>query len=386
MPEHKMKVEKGIAVTMRDGVRISLCVYRPDAAGRFPGAVRGLALPVRDGRGAGLSAVPVARDRPGRMVCRPGLRLCPRRRARLRPFRRRIRVHGAQRAAGLSRADRLDHQAGLEQRPRRRHRPVVLRDGAMADGDLQPAGARLHRALRRPRRSVSRLELPRRHLLQLPLGLVHEPARRQPAPPGRPARPAADDVRSRRRHHRPLARRRILARALALLAARQDQVPGAVDRALGQDGPAPARQHPRLRGGQGAEEARGHRRAQHVRSAPDVRPGRIPREGAAAVLRPPSQGQEQRLHGGGAGEAVRARRQCLARGGGMAAAARDPRRLLSAQGSVGQRHLAQRRRAVDREAGGGRARPRATPIRTGNGSTASRSSARTGGWTRSGAC
>ena len=34
------------------------------------------------------------------------------------------------------RADRLDHQAGLEQRPRRRHRPVVLRDGAMADGDL----------------------------------------------------------------------------------------------------------------------------------------------------------------------------------------------------------------------------------------------------------
>jgi predicted acyl esterase len=31
-----MKVEKGITVTMRDGVRISLCVYRPDAPGRFP--------------------------------------------------------------------------------------------------------------------------------------------------------------------------------------------------------------------------------------------------------------------------------------------------------------------------------------------------------------
>ena len=161
----------------------------------------------------------------------------------------------------------------------------------------EPAGARLHRALRRPGRPVSRLELPRRHLLQLPLGLVHVAARRQPAPPGRPARPAADEIRSRRRHHRPPARRRILARALALLAARPDQVPGAVDRALGQDGPAPARQHPRLRGGQGAEEARGHRRAQHVRSAPDVRPGRISREGAAAVLRSPSQGREQRLHG-----------------------------------------------------------------------------------------
>ena len=31
-----MKVEKPITVTMRDGVRISLCVYRPDAEGRFP--------------------------------------------------------------------------------------------------------------------------------------------------------------------------------------------------------------------------------------------------------------------------------------------------------------------------------------------------------------
>src|SRR6516165_39027 len=31
-----MQVEKGIAVRMRDGVRISLAVYRPDAPGRFP--------------------------------------------------------------------------------------------------------------------------------------------------------------------------------------------------------------------------------------------------------------------------------------------------------------------------------------------------------------
>jgi predicted acyl esterase len=31
-----MKVEKGITVRMRDGVRISLCVYRSDADGRFP--------------------------------------------------------------------------------------------------------------------------------------------------------------------------------------------------------------------------------------------------------------------------------------------------------------------------------------------------------------
>ena len=35
-PQHGMKVEKGITVTMRDGVKISLCVYRPDAPGPFP--------------------------------------------------------------------------------------------------------------------------------------------------------------------------------------------------------------------------------------------------------------------------------------------------------------------------------------------------------------
>ena len=36
MSGHRMKVEKGITVTMRDGVRLSLCVYRPEAEGRFP--------------------------------------------------------------------------------------------------------------------------------------------------------------------------------------------------------------------------------------------------------------------------------------------------------------------------------------------------------------
>src|SRR5690242_5997472 len=36
MAEHRMKLERGVTVAMRDGVRISLAVYRPDAAGRFP--------------------------------------------------------------------------------------------------------------------------------------------------------------------------------------------------------------------------------------------------------------------------------------------------------------------------------------------------------------
>ena len=65
---------------------------------------------------------------------------------------------------------------------------------------------------------------------------------------------------------------------------------------------------------------------------------------------------------------------------------RDVRSLLPAQGSVRQRHLAQRRRAVDRAAAR-RTKPRpATPIRTGNGSTASPSSGRTDGSIRCGAC
>jgi len=34
--KYAMKVEKGVTVTMRDGVKISLCVYRPDAPGKFP--------------------------------------------------------------------------------------------------------------------------------------------------------------------------------------------------------------------------------------------------------------------------------------------------------------------------------------------------------------
>ncbi len=80
-----------------------------------------------------------------------------------------------------------------------------------------------------------------------------------------------------------------------------------------------------------------------------------------------------------AGAHLRARRERLARRGAMAAEARDVRAVLSAQGAVGQRHLDERRRPVDREAAGRRSRPPATPIRTGSGSTASPSSARTAG-------
>ena len=120
-----MKVEKGITVTMRDGVKISLCVYRPDAPGQFPtlfaaspyqyemdevpayplflwretGPVewyvqQGYAYVHADVRGAGQSEGE-------------------------------FEFMGLERAAGLSRADRLDRQAAVVQRPGRRHRPVA---------------------------------------------------------------------------------------------------------------------------------------------------------------------------------------------------------------------------------------------------------------------
>ena len=160
--------------------------------------------------------------------------------------------------------------------------------------------------------------------------------------------------------------------ALAVLAARPDQVPGAVDRPLGQDGPAPARQYPRLRGGQGAEEARGHRRAQHLRSAPHVRSGRISREGAAAVLRSASQRQEQRLHGRRAGASC----SCAAPMSGAREEAWPPQRAnplpiicAKVRRAASPRSTMARCRSKSRRPT--RRRP-ATPIRTGNGSTASR--------------
>ena len=302
-------------------------------AGPVPDAVCGLALSVRDGRGAGLSAVSVARDRPGRMV----------RRSRATPTcTPTCAAPASPRASSSSwgsneQQDYLELIAWIVKQPwcngrvggigqsyyamaqwlMATYNPPGLACIVPYDGLVdQYRGSNYHGGIYCSYRSV----------------WYTTPARRQPASPRRQARPAADEVRSGRRDHQPPARRRVLARALAVLAARQDQVSGAVDRPLGQDGPASARQHPRLRGGQGAEEARRHRRAQHLRSAQDVRPGRIPREGTAAVLRPASQGQEQRLHGGRAGAALRARRQRLARRGGMAAEGAPTCRIICARG------------------------------------------------------
>ncbi len=74
-----------------------------------------------------------------------------------------------------------------------------------------------------------------------------------------------------------------------------DQGADIVDRPLGQDGAASARQHHRLREDRRAEEACRHRRARRVRGARPVRQDRLPREGAAAVLRPPPQDRAKPL-------------------------------------------------------------------------------------------
>ena len=172
--QYAMKVEKGITVTMRDGVKISLCVYRPDAPGQFPTLFA--ASPYQYEMDE-VPAYPLFLWRetgPVEWYVQQGYTY----------------VHADVRGAGQSEGefefmglneqqDYLELIAWIVKQPwcngrDRRHRPVVLRDGAMADGDLRPAGARLHRAVRRAGRSVPRLELSRRHLLLVPLGLVHE--------------------------------------------------------------------------------------------------------------------------------------------------------------------------------------------------------------------
>ena len=94
MASHRMKVEKGVTVTMRDGIRISLCVYRPDAVGRFPTLFA--ASPYQYEMDE-VPAYPLFLTRetgPVEWYVGRGLRLRPRRRARLGPLRRRVRFMG----------------------------------------------------------------------------------------------------------------------------------------------------------------------------------------------------------------------------------------------------------------------------------------------------
>src|SRR5215470_14552836 len=75
------------------------------------GAVRGVAVSLRQQRVAGLSAVPVARDRADPLVHRAGLRLRAHGRARLGLLRGRLRLHEFAGAARPLRHHRVDRAA-----------------------------------------------------------------------------------------------------------------------------------------------------------------------------------------------------------------------------------------------------------------------------------
>ena len=127
--------------------RISLCVYRPDAEGRFPAlfAASPYQYEMDD-----VPAYPLFLWRetgPVEWYVGQGYAY----------------VHADVRGSGQSEGEfefmgpneQQDYleliawivAAAVVQRPGRRHRPVLLRHGAVADGDLQPAGPRLHRAV-----------------------------------------------------------------------------------------------------------------------------------------------------------------------------------------------------------------------------------------------
>ena len=287
-----MKVEKGITVRMRDGIRISLCVYRPDAPGRFPAlfAASPYQYEMDD-----VPAYPLFLWRetgPVEWYVGHGYAY----------------VHADVRGSGRSEGEfefmGLNEQRDyvelidwIVQQPwcngrvggigqsyyamaqwlMATYNPPGLACIAPYDGLVdQYRGSNYHGGIYCSYRSVwyTSLRTDNQHRL------------------AGAAWPAADEIRSGRRHHRACAGRRVLASALALLAARSNQMPGAIDRPLGQNGLAPAWQHPRLRRGHGAQEARRYWRAQYVRSAPDVRPDRIPRKRALAVLRSASEGRQ----------------------------------------------------------------------------------------------
>ncbi len=142
-----MKIEQDIKVTMRDGVRISLCVYRPPGDGPVPALFA--ASPYQHEFDT-VPAFPLFLWRetgPVEWYVSQGYAYVH---ADVRGSGRSEGEFGfmdRDRAAGLCRADRLDRPAAVVQRPRRRHRAVLLRDGAMADGDVESARPRLHRAL-----------------------------------------------------------------------------------------------------------------------------------------------------------------------------------------------------------------------------------------------
>ena len=314
-----MKVERDVKVTMRDGVRISLCVYRPRGRTAGAGAVRGLALPARIRQRARLSAVSLARDRPGRMVCEPGYAY----------------VHADVRGSGQSEGefgfmDRTEQEDYVELIAWIAKQPWCTgRVGGIGQSYYAMAQW-LMATLNPPALAcivpydglVDQYRCSNYHggifcnyrsswYANLRADNQHRPAGAKGRPPMRFDLVGAitehtlyDDWWRERSPYERLG---------------EIKVPVLSIGHWGKMGL-------HLRGNiLGFEEVKAPKKlvvtgAQELfRSASPVRPDRIPREGDAAVLRGPPQGHRQRIHGRRAGAAVRPRHRRVARGTGMAA-------------------------------------------------------------------
>src|SRR3990172_5198157 len=60
-PQYRLRLEKDVFVAMRDGVRVAVDVYRPDANGRFPALV-GMSPYSKDLQRLPVSEFPTDRD------------------------------------------------------------------------------------------------------------------------------------------------------------------------------------------------------------------------------------------------------------------------------------------------------------------------------------
>ena len=229
------------------------------------------------------------------MVCRAGLRLRARRRARHRHLGRRVRFPLPSGAAGSLRRHRMDRQPEMVERQGRRHRAVVLLHVAVVHGHPEPAAPGVPRSLRRDERPLPLPRVSRRDREQLsPVLVQRERARAQPVPGERrpPAHPGEGLL---PRRAAPSELRRLLEGARRRGEPGENQGAGVFHRRVGQDGAASGRKYPRLPRGAGAEEALHHRHGECGHFADRFQQHRIPQDIPVALLRQAPEGQEDEL-------------------------------------------------------------------------------------------
>ena len=319
-PQHAMVTETDVFITMRDGARVAVDIFRPDAPGEYP-VIYATSAYQKDL--AYLPQVPAFHFRETNDI-------------EWFVSRGYVYVHQDIRGSGksvdgewqfFSREEQNDFYDVIEwaagqswsQRQRRHDRRVVPGLGAVVRRGPAAAPPQVHRSLRRRRRHVPRRGLPRRHhvgRLSHRLAHVGDP-RELPAGPARP-RPRPGSLGPALARHQPPRLRRLLAGSARRL--RQDPLPRALHRHAAQGRHSPARQHPRLRGADDAQEAGALPRRLRGRRDGHLQLGRDA-PAAAALVRPLAQRQRHRPHGRRPGDRVRARQRGLPPREGVAAAA-----------------------------------------------------------------